>query len=245
MAECRASSISAHSHAVSGRSEEVTGVDDVARGASTSGAPSSIMHDPSQQTPRHDGCRAGAGGPCPASFGQSSCGSSSRARISPPAPRRPRRSRPGRRRSGPDRRVVLPEHIRAPFDLSAGPLHRFCLLRLGPDVHLLSVVIHPIVSDGWSMGLVHEQIAAFYVSEQADVSAPGALPVPRRAAAGDRRRERLCRPARPLGGVVDRAARTRPARRPAPPAEQTFRGASLMAPLPVELLAAVRATAGA
>ncbi|PLP96206.1 hypothetical protein CYJ10_33530, partial [Cupriavidus pauculus] len=43
---------------------------------------------------------------------------------------------------------------RAPFDLAHGPLLRVLLLELAPDDHLLVVVMHHIVSDGWSMQVV-------------------------------------------------------------------------------------------
>src|SRR4051794_25869052 len=41
-----------------------------------------------------------------------------------------------------------------PFDLVADRLLRCGLLRLGPDDHVLVLVIHHIVSDGWSMGVL-------------------------------------------------------------------------------------------
>ena len=40
----------------------------------------------------------------------------------------------------------------APFDLVAGPLLRATLLRVTDDDHVLLVVVHHIVSDGWSAG---------------------------------------------------------------------------------------------
>ena len=48
------------------------------------------------------------------------------------------------------------------FDLQAGPLIRAVLLRLSPDEHLLSVVMHHIIADGWSMGVLTREIAALY-----------------------------------------------------------------------------------
>jgi len=49
-----------------------------------------------------------------------------------------------------------------PFDLSAGPLFRFRLLRLAGDDHLLCGTLHHIVADGWSMGLIDRELAAAY-----------------------------------------------------------------------------------
>jgi amino acid adenylation domain-containing protein len=49
-----------------------------------------------------------------------------------------------------------------PFDLAAGPLFRARLLRLAPDDHLLLLVMHHAVSDGWSVGVLFRELAALY-----------------------------------------------------------------------------------
>src|SRR5215213_6356190 len=41
------------------------------------------------------------------------------------------------------------EEAARPFDLSAGPLFRAALLRLGEESHVLLLSLHHIVSDGW------------------------------------------------------------------------------------------------
>jgi amino acid adenylation domain-containing protein len=51
---------------------------------------------------------------------------------------------------------------RRPFDLRNGPLLRACLLRLGPEEHILLLSLHHIVSDGWSMGLLISELKALY-----------------------------------------------------------------------------------
>ncbi|MCF2135484.1 condensation domain-containing protein, partial [Mycetohabitans sp. B3] len=51
-----------------------------------------------------------------------------------------------------------------PFDLTAGPLVRFALLRLAPDTHVLSVILHHIISDGWSLGVLTREIQALYTA---------------------------------------------------------------------------------
>lgn len=48
------------------------------------------------------------------------------------------------------------------FDMSRPPLFRARLLRLSPDDHVLLLVIHDIVIDGWSMGLFMQDLAALY-----------------------------------------------------------------------------------
>ncbi len=49
-----------------------------------------------------------------------------------------------------------------PFDLGEAPLCRFTLLRLADDRHLAVFVIHHIVADGWSMGVLLAELGAFY-----------------------------------------------------------------------------------
>jgi amino acid adenylation domain-containing protein/non-ribosomal peptide synthase protein (TIGR01720 family) len=51
---------------------------------------------------------------------------------------------------------------REPFDLARPPLLRALLLRGGPDEHLAAVVLHHIVSDEWSHGVLLAEIAALY-----------------------------------------------------------------------------------
>ncbi|WP_410606755.1 non-ribosomal peptide synthase/polyketide synthase [Amycolatopsis sp. lyj-109] len=62
----------------------------------------------------------------------------------------------------------LAEILRAdsehPFDLSEGPLLRAKLIRLAPREHVLTVAVHHIVTDGWSNGLIAEEISAFYAA---------------------------------------------------------------------------------
>jgi amino acid adenylation domain-containing protein len=54
------------------------------------------------------------------------------------------------------------EEVRRPFDLSRGPLLRACLIRLAEREHFLLLVMHHIVSDGWSMGVLAGEVAALY-----------------------------------------------------------------------------------
>ncbi|SFL87825.1 amino acid adenylation domain-containing protein, partial [Rugamonas rubra] len=51
---------------------------------------------------------------------------------------------------------------RAPFDLAAGPLLRARLLRLAAQEHVLLLTMHHIVSDGWSMGVLADELARLY-----------------------------------------------------------------------------------
>ncbi|OPA88670.1 non-ribosomal peptide synthetase [Pseudomonas fluorescens] len=51
-----------------------------------------------------------------------------------------------------------------PFDLLAGPALRLELHRLGPQQHRLVIVLHHILADGWSIGLIIEDLAAAYAA---------------------------------------------------------------------------------
>ena len=50
------------------------------------------------------------------------------------------------------------------FDLARGPLLRVRLLRLFVDEHVLILVMHHIVSDGWSIGVLLRELSDFYES---------------------------------------------------------------------------------
>ncbi|MDP9901726.1 non-ribosomal peptide synthetase [Variovorax ginsengisoli] len=64
-----------------------------------------------------------------------------------------------------------------PFDLTQGGLLRAALLRLSDDTQVLAVVMHHIVSDGASMQVLLDELAAGYAARLQGRSA--ALPVPR------------------------------------------------------------------
>ena len=59
-------------------------------------------------------------------------------------------------------RRLAGEEARRPFDLSAGPLLRARLLRLSEEEHVLLFTMHHIVSDGWSMGVLVNEVARLY-----------------------------------------------------------------------------------
>ncbi|WP_018905482.1 non-ribosomal peptide synthetase [Variovorax paradoxus] len=65
----------------------------------------------------------------------------------------------------------------APFDLTAGPLLRVALIRLAEGEHLLVVVMHHIVSDGWSMQILVDEFAAQYRARAAGQT-PRLAPLP-------------------------------------------------------------------
>ncbi|MEP6707255.1 MAG: condensation domain-containing protein, partial [Pyrinomonadaceae bacterium] len=49
-----------------------------------------------------------------------------------------------------------------PFDLTAGPLLRLSLLRLGEEEHALLVSMHHIISDAWSIAVFARELASLY-----------------------------------------------------------------------------------
>jgi amino acid adenylation domain-containing protein/non-ribosomal peptide synthase protein (TIGR01720 family) len=59
-------------------------------------------------------------------------------------------------------RQLANEWLQTPFDLLRGPLLRVSLLRMGPEEHIALFVIHHIISDGWSMGVLISEIATLY-----------------------------------------------------------------------------------
>ncbi|WP_326520647.1 non-ribosomal peptide synthetase [Xanthomonas sp. 3058] len=58
------------------------------------------------------------------------------------------------------------------FDLANGPLVRGRLLRLAEDAHVLLLSMHHIVSDGWSIGVVIEELGALYAAFVGDALDP-------------------------------------------------------------------------
>lgn len=56
------------------------------------------------------------------------------------------------------------EEGKKPFNLSEGPLLRVCLVRLQPDRHTLVLVIHHIVTDGWSISILFREVTTCYAA---------------------------------------------------------------------------------
>ncbi|MDT8913181.1 AMP-binding protein [Amycolatopsis sp. PS_44_ISF1] len=58
--------------------------------------------------------------------------------------------------------ALLDEWAREPFDLAGGPLWRTRLIRLGPEDHVLSLRLHHVICDGWSVRLLFEELGEGY-----------------------------------------------------------------------------------
>ncbi|HYH79110.1 MAG TPA: amino acid adenylation domain-containing protein, partial [Longimicrobium sp.] len=139
------------------------------------------------------------------------------------------------------------EEARRAFDLSAGPLFRAALLRLGDEDHVLLLSMHHIVTDGWSMGVLFRELSALYAAYREGGESPLADLAVQYADHAVWQREQL------EGEVLDRQLsywRERlagapellelPADRPRPPV-QTYRGASVPVQLSPELLERLQA----
>lgn len=79
------------------------------------------------------------------------------------------------------RDAALRRELRAaaarPFDLATGPLFRPALWRVAPDDHVLMLCMHHAVSDGWSLGVLSEEFAAFWEAGP-DAEPAGLAPLP-------------------------------------------------------------------
>lgn len=75
-----------------------------------------------------------------------------------------------------------------PFDLTVPPLARAVVYRTAPEEHLVLLVLHHLVTDGWSMTILWSDLAALYTA--ATTATPPALP-PLTARYGDYVRELL------------------------------------------------------
>ncbi|WP_432010894.1 non-ribosomal peptide synthase/polyketide synthase [Streptomyces cucumeris] len=74
-------------------------------------------------------------------------------------------------------RLLLQEYSR-PFDLRTGPLLRTLLIRVADEAHVLLLTAHHIVTDGWSMGVLTDELCALYGAEATPGSVDPLPPVP-------------------------------------------------------------------
>ncbi len=144
-------------------------------------------------------------------------------------------------------RVCL-EVARRPFDLSRGPVFRAACVGLSPDDHVVAVVLHHIVADGWSLGLLVSELSALYDAFARGEASPLAEPAWQYADVAGWQRRLLsgAELERQLGYWKARLAGVTPLALPTDlprPAEQTFRGAAHVFGLSPERATAVRAFA--
>ncbi|WP_422766135.1 amino acid adenylation domain-containing protein [Pseudomonas hefeiensis] len=133
-----------------------------------------------------------------------------------------------------------------PFDLRQGPLLRVSLLKIAEDDHVLALIQHHIIADGWSMQVLVDELVRHYAADTA--GQPLALPVlsvqyadyaiwqRHWLEAGERERQ-LAYWVQTLGD--EQPVLELPLDHPRPPV-QSFRGARLDLNLPPELGAALK-----
>ena len=135
---------------------------------------------------------------------------------------------------------------RTPFDLAAGPLARASLIRLSPHAHVLVVVMHHIVADGWSFRILLDELSADYEAIVEGGEPSGAEPpiqyadfaiwqMERAEEGGNAAAERFWRSE--LAGAP--TTLPLPADRPYP-ARQTFAGERIITSLDADLTASLR-----
>ncbi|HEY7350647.1 MAG TPA: amino acid adenylation domain-containing protein [Ktedonobacterales bacterium] len=64
------------------------------------------------------------------------------------------------------------EEITRPFDLAQGPLLRTMLFRLTEQEHILLLLMHHIISDGWSVGILVRELTTLYSAFTAGQPSP-------------------------------------------------------------------------
>ncbi|HEY4168729.1 MAG TPA: amino acid adenylation domain-containing protein [Reyranella sp.] len=138
------------------------------------------------------------------------------------------------------------EIVQRVFDLAEGPLIRVALLRRGYEDHVFVLVMHHIVSDGWSLGIFWRELSALYNAYYVGQTSPLPEPPIQYADFAVWQRERL------TGERLDRLAAywrrqlqdlpllQLPTDRPRPPT-LSYRGASLAFSLPRTLSGALKA----
>jgi len=73
--------------------------------------------------------------------------------------------------------ALIARDIREPFDLQRGPLLRVKLVKLQEHEHLFLLTIHHIITDGWSISIIMNEVATLYLAARR--GAPADLPAPR------------------------------------------------------------------
>ncbi len=139
------------------------------------------------------------------------------------------------------------QEAQAPFDLARGPLARGRLVRLAADEHVLLITLHHIIADGWSMGVLIDELGRLYASYSRGEDDPlPPLPIQYADYAVWQRRwiegEQLCAQAaywrQTLAGAP--ALLELPSDRPRP-AQQDYAGAQLAVRLDADLSARLKA----
>ena len=84
---------------------------------------------------------------------------------------------------------LLSQERETSFDLAVEPAWRVLLIRLGQEDHVLSIVMHHIISDGWSLDLLVQELGHLYRQAPEVQSRLPALPIQYRDYAAWQRQE--------------------------------------------------------
>ncbi len=57
---------------------------------------------------------------------------------------------------------LVSHEVQQSFDLAHGPLLRAAVLHLGAEEHLVLLIMHHIISDGWSVGVIGQELTQLY-----------------------------------------------------------------------------------
>jgi amino acid adenylation domain-containing protein/thioester reductase-like protein len=144
--------------------------------------------------------------------------------------------------------AALSAEARAPFDITREFPLRTRLLRLGPEDHVLTMTLHHIAADGWSMGVLLSELGEAYAAILARRE-PRLAPLPaqyadyaawqRKVDGGEARAAQLSYWKRTLAGLAPLAL---PTDYPPPPASG-HQGARVPLVLPAELVTRIDALA--
>ena len=66
----------------------------------------------------------------------------------------------------PEALELVAARTNAPFELASAPPLRVALIRIAEDDHVLCLVLHHVLGDGWSLNLLHDELAALYSGRQ-------------------------------------------------------------------------------
>lgn len=141
----------------------------------------------------------------------------------------------------------LLEEVQQPFDLTQLPLLRAKLLQLGEDEHMLLLTSHHIISDGWSVGVLIQELATLYEAFSSEKRSPlSELPIQyadftdwqRKCLQGHVLETQLGYWQQQLGGILPTLQL--PTDRPRP-VIQTFQGAKQSLAFPKALIQKVKA----
>lgn len=129
----------------------------------------------------------------------------------------------------------------ARFDIGRDVMLRAAVLRLGPDDHVLLLMLHHSAGDGWSVDILQRDLGALYADPKALAGVPVGATFAQYSAAAIRRRESG---AFDQGAAAVRAALDRASARPwSTPSGLPFEPRHLRFALDSDLLASLRAAA--